>query len=46
MYIIDVQINMIIHNAGVSQRSSFIDFSYQNHEYMVNLNYNGPYAIT
>ncbi|KAL4474792.1 hypothetical protein ABPG74_001488 [Tetrahymena malaccensis] len=38
------KLDIVIENAGVSMRSEFKDYSFENHEYMTNLNYNGPVA--
>lgn len=38
------KLDIVIENAGVSMRSEFKDYSLENHEYMTNLNYNGPVA--
>ena len=39
-----VRLDIVIENAGVSMRSEFKDTDYENHEYITNLNYNGPVA--
>lgn len=38
------KIDIVIENAGVSMRAEFRDSDYENHEYLTNLNYNGPVA--
>ena len=40
------KLDIIVQNAGVSQRSSFLEYDFANHEYMTNLNYHGPVAHT
>jgi len=40
----NVKLDIVIENAGVSMRSEFKDTDYENHEYITNLNYNGPVA--
>ena len=37
---------MIVLCAGLSMRSAFVDFDYENHEYITNVNLNGPIALT
>ena len=37
-------IDIMILNAGVAMRSSFMDFDFDNHEYMTNVNYVSPTA--
>jgi NADP-dependent 3-hydroxy acid dehydrogenase YdfG len=40
------KLDIIVENAGVSQRSFFKDYDFANHEYMTQLNYHGPVAHT
>lgn len=40
----NIKLDIVIENAGVSMRSEFKDTDYENHEYITNLNYNGPVA--
>lgn len=40
------KLDIIVQNAGVSQRALFSDYDYANHEYMTTLNYHGPVALT
>ena len=40
------KVDILINNAGVSMRVHFIDYPYKNNEYMTNLNYNSPIALT
>lgn len=40
------KIDIVVENAGVSQRARFVDTDYDTHDYMTKLNYLGPVAHT
>lgn len=40
------KIDIVILSVGVGLKSKFFDLDYSNHEYITNVNYNGPFAFT
>jgi len=38
------KIDILVENAGISQRTDFIDTRLEDHLYLTNVNYNGPIA--